>query len=103
MTIDTQIIIGKCNHKGNEHDCYIPQINLGSGWKNVLSEGSYILKESYDPVILCKKCYGEGCQECQKRGFKKGERVDLKQVAEGILNQEIKAIENSLKITEKYR
>lgn len=101
--IETQIIIGKCNHKGNEHDCYIPQIKLGvDNWVNILSEGSYILKETYDSVVLCKKCDGQGCQQCQNRGFIKGERADLKHVAEGLLKKTVTELEAARKITNKY-
>jgi hypothetical protein len=100
---ETQIIIGKCNHKGNEHECYIPQIKLNGAWKNILSGGSYILKETYDPVVLCKKCDGQGCQQCQNRGFIKGERADLIHVAEGLLRKEVELLESAFKLTEKYR
>lgn len=98
----SRILIEKVNHKEIEQDCYIPQIKINDKWHNVLEKGSYILKDSFDPVTLCKGCYGEGCQECKKRGFRKGESVDLKYIAQSFIDKEIKKIQDANNILNKY-
>ena len=83
---ETRIITWKTNHSGQEVECYVPQININGKWHDALSDGSYILKQSFNPVVLCKKCDGNGCQECNNRGFKKGISIDLKHIAQSILD-----------------
>jgi len=97
-TRQSRIVIRKCIHKGNREllDCYVPQIRINDiMWYSVLPKGSYILKESFDPVTQCKKCFGEGCSECQNRGFRKGTSVDLKYVAQLFLDEKIKKIKEA--------
>jgi hypothetical protein len=98
----SRILIEKVNHKEQELDCYVPQIKFNDKWYNVLEKGSYILKDSFDPVILCKGCYGEGCQECKKRGFRKGVSVDLKYIVQSFINKEIKNIKEANDLISKY-
>lgn len=99
-----RILIEKVNHSGQEVDCYIPQINVGQNWTpengynkwvNILSKGSYILKESFNPVVVCKKCDGEGCPDCNNRGFRKGVSVDLKHIAESLLIKKMKELKRA--------
>lgn len=96
--MESRVSIGKAEHKGQQLDCYIPEIYLGGYWKSILSSGSYILKETFDPVILCKKCYGEGCGDCKNRGFKKGESEDQLKLAQGLLDYKIKEIHKAEKL-----
>lgn len=96
-TIQSRIKIGKVIHKGKELETYIPQINLGRGWINIQPKGCYILKESYDPVTICKKCDGNGCNECQNKGFRRGIPVDQKSIANTLLSSKIKEINNVIK------
>ena len=98
----SRIIIEKVNHKEQELDCYIPKIKINGKWYNVLEKGSYILKDSFDPVTLCKGCYGEGCGECKKRGFRKGISADLKHIAQSFLDKEIKKIKEANDIINNY-
>lgn len=98
--MQSRIVIEKVNHSGEELECYVPQIFVGD-WINILQKNSYILKDSFNPVVLCKKCDGEGCQDCNKRGFRKGVSVDLKYIAESLLNERIKEISKAKEILNK--
>lgn len=99
----TQIILDTVIHSGKELPVYVPQVDLGSGWKNVLSPGTYILKESHNPVDLCSKCSGSGCQDCQNRGTKKGTAVDNILIAEFFLKNKIIEIQNAEKLLSTLR
>lgn len=101
-TKTSRIVVRKCIHKGQQLDCYVPQIRINGAWRNVLSKGSYILKDSFEPVTICKKCFGEGCNECQSRGFRKGMPIDLKHIAEFFLNEAIKELEKANEIINSY-
>jgi len=81
-----RIKTGKVIHKGQELECYIPQILINKKWRDVLQEGSYILKEGYDAYDFCSKCNGEGCPECNDKGFRKVPPKDNKYIAEILLN-----------------
>ena len=114
------IIIGKCNHQNKELDCYIPQIDIGKGWTNILDAGSYILKDSFNPLKRCSKCVGKGincyldksleliwdrnskCKECNGIGLRKGESKDLKYIAQMFIDIEMKKIKASIKYFQNY-
>jgi hypothetical protein len=87
--IDSRITESIVNHKGKNLECYIPEIKILDGqWVNVLGENGYILKESFDPVEVCKSCQGSDlkCKNCNGRGTVKGETVNQYSVAEVYLN-----------------
>lgn len=96
--IETRIL----THKGKEVEAYVPQIDIGNGFKDVLPSGSYILKESFDPVDVCKKCGGDGCADCNKCGFRKGEPVDNIHVANFFLDNDFKKLIEAKEILKKY-
>ena len=95
-----RISISKCIHQGKELDCYVPEILIGNDWTAILQKGCYILKDSHNPLIICKKCAGYGvhcymsptmeliwqsgkpCKECNGIGLRKGVPVDGRHVAE---------------------
>jgi len=104
--LEGRIITWKTKHNGQEIDCYVPQINIGADWTpengynkwiDVLPKGCYILKESSNPIDICKKCDGDGCKDCNDRGFKKGTPVDLKYIAQLLLESRTKEIINAQK------
>ncbi len=92
----TRIITGTVIHKGKELDCYIPQILINTKWRNVLQDGSYILKEGYDAYDVCSKCNGEGCSECKEKGFRMVPPKDNKFIAEALLNNAVKKYSETL-------
>lgn len=95
--ISTQIIEDEVLHNGKTVAVYVPLIKVYDGdWTPVLSEGSYILKTTINPRIVCNKCEGVGCKEC-KDGLKLGTAVDQKPLAQRYLDIEVKAIERVLK------
>ncbi len=97
----SRILIEKVNHKGQELDCYVPQIKLSGKWHNILKKGSYILKDSFEPVMLCKVCHGDGCKEC-RNGFRKGISIDLKHVAKSLIENELKKLNQANDIIKNY-
>ena len=99
--METRIIISKVIHSGKELECYVPQILISKKWRNVLSKDSYILKEGYNANEICSKCSGEGCKECNQKGFKRVESEDNKHIAEFFLEKAIKDY-NAAKSTMKY-
>jgi hypothetical protein len=94
-----QIILGVAIHNNKELEVYIPQIDIGNGWKNILAPGCYILKESQGGFDICQKCSGEGknCKDCQGRGTTKGASVDLKNIAEILLEKKVNEIRQAQK------
>lgn len=126
--MESRIIIGKCVHNGKELECYIPQINNGNEWIDVLGKSEYILKDSINPLVICKKCMGNGClvylqingalpnymeliydesrdcTECGKgKGLRRGDIVDNKPMAQRILDRALKEIEESEKLVNKFK
>lgn len=123
--IEGRIIIDKCIHRGKELDCYIPQVFVNGQWRDILSKECYIIKEGHNPLIICKKCFGNGrhcylqtdgskpnymdliyenspCKECNGIGLRKGEQKDNIEWAKTILDKEIAKIEKYLLIKNKY-
>jgi len=86
--MNSRIIISKANHNGRELDCYVPQIFVNGNWQNCISDSSYILKETFNPLMVCK-CNGGGCAECNGRGFRKGISEDNKYIAEFFIERAI--------------
>ena len=83
MENNIRVIEDKCNHNGQEVPCYVPQLKVGEKWVNAMAKG-YVLKESGNPIAICKRCGGDGCKECNNRGMRKGTAVDLFSYAESI-------------------
>lgn len=94
---------GKVKHKGQELECYIPQILINKNWRNVLQKGSYILKMGYDAYDVCLKCNGVGCPECNDKGFRKVPPKDNKYIAEIFLNNVEVKYSNALKAQKEIR
>ena len=88
--IQTRIINKKVNHLGKELETYVPQINIGYGWRDVLGENSYILKESHNPLVICEKCNGSGCKPCNGVGLRKGIPKDNKDIAGFFIEKAVK-------------
>lgn len=77
--IESRIIVEKVIHSNIELEQYVPQINIGFGWKNILSKGSYILTKSYlKPGQI-------------------GTSVDQKELAQRIIDIEVKKLETLVK------
>lgn len=95
-----QIIVGTALHKSKEVPAYIPQVDIGNGWKNILNPGCYILKESSDGFEICGKCdgAGAGCKECGGRGTKLVPPVDNVQIAEMLLERKVSEIMQAQKV-----
>lgn len=100
--METRINVEKITENKGEYEIYVPQINFKGSWKNVLSPGSHILKETRNPTILCKSCGGDGCQPCNNRGFRKGESVDQLPLAEMLLKNKVSELEQAIKLIESY-
>lgn len=101
--IKSQIIIGTVNHSGEDRECYIPQIDVGFGFKTILSNGSYLLKESHNPILGCPMCNGQGCKHCNNRGTIKGQVKEQYESVQSMLEDEVKRITNALTLLEKYQ
>jgi hypothetical protein len=101
--MDKRIIIGKVMHSGKELECYVPQIFINKKWRNVLSKGSYILKEGLNANEICSKCGGEGCIECNKVGLKRAIPKDNKYIAEFFLEKAVNEYNVALKTLNSIR
>jgi hypothetical protein len=100
--LSSRVNIGTCIHQGKELPSYIPEVFINGGWTPILSEGSYILKDTYNPLIVCGNCSGKGCNDCRGIGLRKGISVDNKQWAEGFIKIELAKIESTLEVIKKY-
>jgi hypothetical protein len=79
MDINVEIKVGKVLHNKKERECYIPMIN----GKSVLSENTYILKDSINEY--------------------NGVKTDNYNIAVMFLNNEVNKLNNSINIVNKYR
>ena len=79
MDISTDIKIGMVIHNGKERECYVPIINGVS----VLSEASYILKDSINDFT--------------------GSKTDNYHIAEIFLNKGVEELNNYMSIKTKYK
>jgi len=79
--ISTRIEVGKTMRKNKEIETYIPQVDIGNGWKNVCSKHTVIYKETQDSI----------------------NPVDQKDLAQCFLDSFVKELEKSLKILNKIK
>ena len=116
------IKIEQRTHKNELLDCYVPYFFDGHHPMPALDNGSYILKETYNRYVDCKKCSGSGnltyldsismelvvkqdqkCQECKGYGQRKAPGLDQYKLAEQFANNAYDEYHKAKELINRYK